>query len=78
MWKNASQWNGTRPVSQTDGVIKKYSNLMKLEAGLAQARAAIKEGNNGDELIKDSDYIPNGPIYKNATAFYRYISSDFF
>ncbi|KAA8516638.1 hypothetical protein F0562_016856 [Nyssa sinensis] len=49
---------------------KKYSNLERVEAGLAQARAAIKEAKNGNQT-QDPDYIPSGPMYWNANAFHR-------
>lgn len=54
------------------------TNLDRIEAGLRRARAAIKEpkhdGNQThdrhyDQL--DPDYVPEGPIYRNAKAFYR-------
>lgn len=72
MKKNESDWNGTLPVSSTMRVRKKYSSLVKIEAGLVQARAAIKEGENGNQ-IQDSNFVPKGPMYLNATAFHRYI-----
>ncbi|XP_059649893.1 probable glycosyltransferase At5g03795 [Cornus florida] len=47
-----------------------FSNLERLEAGLGQARAAIRKAKNGNQT-QDPDYIPNGPMYWNATAFHR-------
>lgn len=60
--------NGTRiPRSQ-----KKYSNLERLEVGLGQARAAIREAQHGNQT-EDHFYVPNGPMYWNPKAFHRYI-----
>ncbi|KAG7958114.1 hypothetical protein I3843_10G003200 [Carya illinoinensis] len=50
------------------------TGLDRIEAGLRRARAAIKEakqyGNQTHEIL-DPDYVPDGPIYRNAKAFYR-------
>ncbi|XP_019154885.1 PREDICTED: probable glycosyltransferase At5g03795 isoform X2 [Ipomoea nil] len=45
---------------------RRYSKLEILEAGLARSRASILRGNP----TKD-DFIPNGPMYWNASAFHR-------
>lgn len=49
---------------------QKYSNLEILEAGLAEARAAIRYAEIGQEAPHE-DFVPDGPMYLNATAFRR-------
>ncbi|XP_059451250.1 probable glycosyltransferase At5g03795 [Corylus avellana] len=50
------------------------SGLGKIEASLARARLAIKEAGRVQNLTStydDPEYVPRGPIYRNANAFHR-------
>ncbi|KAJ9549032.1 hypothetical protein OSB04_021575 [Centaurea solstitialis] len=49
---------------------KKQSNLQKIEADLAEARAAIKKAAR-NESIEDRDYVPSGSVYWNPNSFHR-------
>nr|GMC79600.1 probable glycosyltransferase At5g03795 isoform X1 [Ipomoea batatas] len=55
--------NGTSSSSS-----RRYSKLEMLEAGLARSRASILRGKYP---TKDDDFIPDGPMYWNASAFHR-------
>lgn len=56
--------------------MKGNEKLEKVEASLAKARALIKEAllsTNHSVPLEDSEYIPQGEIYRNAFAFHRYV-----
>ncbi|KAL7615132.1 hypothetical protein Lser_V15G05441 [Lactuca serriola] len=62
--------NETHDPSTIVEVQRNFSGLYKLEASLVQARAAIKEARNGNQM-NDPEYVPYGPIYWNASVFHK-------
>ncbi|KAK9158754.1 hypothetical protein Scep_005328 [Stephania cephalantha] len=50
---------------------REYTKLEKLELGLARARKSIQESIQVGSKASDVEYIPEGPIYRNALAFHR-------
>ncbi|KAJ9687076.1 hypothetical protein PVL29_015793 [Vitis rotundifolia] len=66
--------NGLNEKSVRERIRPRDAELERVEAGLARARALIREGTTNWSSISASvgaDYVPQGNIYRNATAFHR-------
>lgn len=69
--------NGLNEKSVRERLRPRDAELERVEAGLARARALIREGTTNWSSISapvGADYVPQGDIYRNATAFHRYTS----
>ncbi|XP_002264111.3 probable glycosyltransferase At3g07620 [Vitis vinifera] len=66
--------NGLNEKSVRERLRPRDAELERVEAGLARARALIREGTTNWSSISapvGADYVPQGDIYRNATAFHR-------
>lgn len=64
--------HNSHKVPETANVLKKLSNLERVEASLTRVRAAIREAKSGNQTFEEPDYVPSGPMYRNPRAFHRY------
>lgn len=72
---NNGELNFVKDELATKRSMQEGSKLNKVEANLAKARALIREAMRSNVTVPPEDnteYIPQGHIYRNAFAFHRY------
>ncbi|KAI5425674.1 probable glycosyltransferase At5g03795 [Lathyrus oleraceus] len=67
---NTNSMNESHILQEKQNLPRKFSILDRTEAGLLQARAAIRKAKNGNQT-QDIDYVPTGPMYHNPNSFHR-------
>ncbi|KAJ1701159.1 hypothetical protein LUZ63_000938 [Rhynchospora breviuscula] len=71
---NNSLMNDTISLPETRDSGRRDIKLKKIELGLARARAAIRaviQNKSSLANLPDMDYVPIGPVYRNAYTFHR-------
>ncbi|RHN48596.1 putative xylogalacturonan beta-1,3-xylosyltransferase [Medicago truncatula] len=66
----STSMNESQILLQKPNLPRKFSILDRTEAGLLQARAAIRKARN-ENRTQDIDYVPTGPMYHNPNSFHR-------
>lgn len=66
----STSMNESQILLEKPNLPRKFSILDRTEAGLLQARAAIRKARN-ENRTQDIDYVPTGPMYHNPNSFHR-------
>ncbi|KAL5060124.1 hypothetical protein RYX36_031728 [Vicia faba] len=67
---NTNSMNESHILQEKQNLPRKFSILDRTEAGLLQARAAIRKAKYENQT-QDIDYVPSGPMYHNPNSFHR-------
>jgi hypothetical protein len=70
VFSNPTSMNESHIPLEKPNLPRKFSILDKTEAGLLQARDAIRKAKYGNQT-QDIDFVPIGPMYHNPKAFHR-------